>query len=57
MEVFGYLVEVLEGEFAFVELSVAEYVVYEPVHKALNPGRSGFGEASAGGFDDVGKHH
>jgi hypothetical protein len=53
VEVFGYLVDVLEGKLAFVKLPITEYGVYQPVYKTLNPGGSGFGKGAAGRFDDV----
>src|SRR5208283_1370722 len=57
VEVLGYLVEVLESEFAFVKLAVTEYAVYQPVHQTLNPGGSRLCQRAAGRLDYVGQHY
>ncbi len=57
VEVFCDLVKIFEGQFAFVELAVAENIINEPVHEPLYPCGSRLGKASAGSFNDVRQHH
>lgn len=52
----GYVVEVLQGQFAFVELAVTERIVDQPIDHTLDPGGRRFRERTAGRFHHVGQH-
>ena len=55
VETFGNLMQVLKGQFTFIQLTIRKNIVDNPLHQALQASRGGLKERPGGSFHCIGQ--